>query len=120
MKLKFNILFLLIISIIAFSFKNDISFSNTSVKISEIVLDKNDVLCLRINIVSVDYIDTLFIKKSSDSNNDSKAYFTFSPGTKKATVEYFYSNSDIKEDAFFVTLVNQNNIKKDFQLKLFK
>jgi hypothetical protein len=120
MKLKFNIFFLIIISIIAFSFKNDISFSNTSIRISEIVLDKNNVLCLRINIVSVDYIDTLYIKNSTNLDKDSEAYFIFSPGTKKATVEYFCRNIDeIKNDVFFVTLVNENNIKKDFQLKLY-
>ncbi|MBN2892370.1 MAG: hypothetical protein JXL97_10920 [Bacteroidales bacterium] len=89
MKAKWHILLILMLTVTAFNYNNTYSFSAPSIKVSKIKIEKENVLCLQINISSIDYIESLIVE-SETGEFKNKRVFVFEKKTRRASVTYYY------------------------------
>ena len=107
MKSKWYILIILMLIITAFTYKGKDILNNPSIKVTKVKLETNNVLCLQINIASINYIDSLIVEQSNQSENSNKKVFVFKPNTRRASVNfYFYGDENNK---LKISLKTSNN-----------
>ena len=100
--------------ITAFNYDKTYSLSTPSIEVSKVVLEDNRVLCLQINIASIEYINSLIVEPKNTKKNH-KRVFVFDSNTKRATVYYYFNEIEKTDNLEFSIKIKNNESKIDFE-----
>ncbi len=117
MKFKWYILLVFVLVITAFNYNKTYSFNNPSIKILKKATEKDSVLCLQINISSLEYLDSLIVESTFEDNRIDKKIFVFDKKTRRASVNYFFLLVEKKEKIKF-SLTTYNEQKDNYYEKI--
>ena len=105
----------MVVLVTAFNYKDTYSLSTPSIKVSKVVLENNNVLCLQINITSIDYIDSLIIEPKNSIINTDKRVYIFDSKTKRATVFYYFYEEEMTNKLEFNIKIKKDDSKSEYE-----
>ncbi len=94
MKLRLYIIILSLVLITAFTYGTDYTISSPSIKTTQKMIE-NNILCVNISLISIDYIDSLVVNRIISGKERSQK-FIFNPQTKRIFVKCYYNIQKIK------------------------
>lgn len=106
------------LTITAFNYKTTYSLSTPSIRVSKVSTEKENVLCLQINISSLNYIDSLIVEPKNDNSKESKKVFVFKENTRRASVTYFLHEGLTSDDFKFSLIMRDDGKKLGFEKNL--
>lgn len=111
----YYILIILFISVTALNFTLKNNLANTSINLNKVELRNDNVLYIKVEVVSFSNIDSLTIKPIG---NSTETLFKFVNKTKKVSLDYFIEKEDVFSNEFVVRVYNNDKFVEFQQLFL--
>ena len=108
----YYILIVIFLSVAALNLTLNNNSINSSLHLSKVKLNNNNVLYIKINVISFYYIDSVTVQQIGENNETT---FKITSKTKKASLDYFIKKDEIVGDKFVVKIFSNGKFEKYIQ-----